>query len=99
MTLYFTIMEASCGGVSYESLERMPYDKLTYLSRAARAYNIRRQLEFIYNTSFGFHGEKKGENKLWRLQEQMRTLLLEDVKTDVEALKAVKKKMAKAKGK
>jgi len=99
MTLYFTIMDASCGGVSYESLESMPYDKLSYLSRAARAYNIRRQLEFIYNTSFGFHGEKKGENKLWRLQEQMRSLLLEEVKTDVEALAKLKKKMKQKKGK
>lgn len=99
MTLYFSIMEASCGGISYESLEGMPYDKLSYLSRAARAYNIRRQLESIYNMSFGFHGEKKGENKLWKLQEQMRILLLEDARTDVETLKAVKQKMAKAKGK
>lgn len=95
MTLYFTVMEASCGGVTYEALEGMPFEKLNYLSRAARAYNIRRQLEFIYNLAFGFHGEKKGENKLWQMQENMRHLLLEEPQTDTAALAGVKKKMAK----
>ena len=77
----------------------MSYDELTYLSRAARAYNIRRQLEFIYNLSFGFHGKKKGGNKLWQLQENMRHLLLEEPETDKDTLAKVKKDMGKKKGK
>ncbi|GAF92309.1 unnamed protein product [marine sediment metagenome] len=99
MTLYFTIMEASCGGVTYETLEKMAYDKVSYLSRAARGFRIRQQLEFIYNLGLGFHGEQKGENTVWQLQEEMRVILLEAPKTDVDALKKAKKKFTKKKDK